>query len=98
MMFTPSPHPPMHHHPPRRLDHCRATTEDTTSAAPLLEKRVWLSNIDVQEACKQQYGNGAQARVGWEEACNTWSRHPDNNNVYASCHRRAYDRQCHDRN
>ncbi|KAK0660840.1 hypothetical protein QBC41DRAFT_383283, partial [Cercophora samala] len=29
-----------------------------TAANSPLEKRVWLSNIDVQEACNQQYGDG----------------------------------------
>lgn len=38
--------------------------------APALEARVWRSNIDVQAACTQQYGQATAVRKG--NACHDW--------------------------
>ncbi|KAK4176984.1 hypothetical protein QBC36DRAFT_345804 [Triangularia setosa] len=88
--------------------------EDTTAAAPSLEKRVWLSNIDVQELCKQQVNSGASAiRKG--NGCGDWRclyanvEHHTNmalycsnrhgTQAYAACGGGSvWDWQCHDRN
>ncbi|KAK4671211.1 hypothetical protein QC764_602325 [Podospora pseudoanserina] len=87
--------------------------EDTTAAAPL-EKRVWLSNFDMQALCRQQVHNAASAiRKGnkcqdWRCIYNNVEYHANmalycsnkhGTQAYAACGGgTVWDWQCHDRN
>ncbi|KAK4173975.1 hypothetical protein QBC36DRAFT_193458 [Triangularia setosa] len=88
--------------------------EGVAATSPNLEKRVWLSNVDVQQACIQQVNPGASAiRKG--NGCGDWRclyanvEHSVNMAVYcanrhgtqayAACGGgTVWDWQCHDRN
>ena len=81
-------------------------------ANPALQARVWRSNINMLDACREQYGSTAVDRtvgggcndfkcaVGTNLApvdVNAYCQKRFGSEAYAKCDKSVYDWQCHDR-